>query len=422
MSNNNSKTLFLLVILFVLFAAGLVRLFQMRFEAGDLYPLYSSLRADPMGTRVMFESFKALSERQVSRNFKPMDQIRMNNHATVFFLGLAEPEQALMDKKWEILLDHLEGQGGRLVISFRAMEPSNKKKTEIKNEGNEKSDPSDESIKEEHPEKQKSGGDEETRGDMDNKTDKNAWKGISELGIQFIREANIKTMAERTAVKSSSSPDYFPESIFWPDTGSFMLEDPSWRVIYMQNNNAVVAARDWGKGTLVMMADSYLFSNEGLRKNRVPELLAWLAGPEDTVIFDEFHHGVIKTVGVADMINKYRLHGVVASLVVIMGLLVWRQMTLMPVTREMQEEKRTVFAQEAMQGWSSLVERHIPTKDLLNVCYDAWLNSEASNRVSKTRLGETRDVMAKHSANHQHKHNLATYQKLFELIKQGKTR
>ena len=35
-------------------------LFQLRFEQGDIYPAYSSLRADPLGTKVFYESLETL--------------------------------------------------------------------------------------------------------------------------------------------------------------------------------------------------------------------------------------------------------------------------------------------------------------------------------------------------------------------------
>ena len=39
-----------------LFVLGVIYLFLLRFEAGDVYPPYSSLRADPLGTMAWYES------------------------------------------------------------------------------------------------------------------------------------------------------------------------------------------------------------------------------------------------------------------------------------------------------------------------------------------------------------------------------
>ena len=55
-------SLLFFLLAFVGFAAGLVHLFHLRFESGDNYPPYSSLRADPLGTKALFESLEPLVE------------------------------------------------------------------------------------------------------------------------------------------------------------------------------------------------------------------------------------------------------------------------------------------------------------------------------------------------------------------------
>ena len=47
---------------------GGVRLFQLRFETGDVYPEYSSLRSDPLGARVFYQSLEQVGNMEVSRN------------------------------------------------------------------------------------------------------------------------------------------------------------------------------------------------------------------------------------------------------------------------------------------------------------------------------------------------------------------
>jgi len=60
----------LLVLSLAGFALGVIRLFQMRFDAGDIYPPYSSLRADPLGVKVFYESLQNLPGLSVSRFFQ----------------------------------------------------------------------------------------------------------------------------------------------------------------------------------------------------------------------------------------------------------------------------------------------------------------------------------------------------------------
>ena len=49
-----------LVVCAVGFAFGLVHLFRLRFAAGDVYPEYSSLRADPLGAMAFCESLERM--------------------------------------------------------------------------------------------------------------------------------------------------------------------------------------------------------------------------------------------------------------------------------------------------------------------------------------------------------------------------
>ena len=51
------------------FAFGLVQLFQLRFEVGDVYPPYSSLRSDPLGAMAFYESLEKLPGVSVRRDF-----------------------------------------------------------------------------------------------------------------------------------------------------------------------------------------------------------------------------------------------------------------------------------------------------------------------------------------------------------------
>ena len=68
----------------LLFALGLVQLFRWRFEIGDVYPPYSSLRTDPMGTRALFESFQAVGGISVARNYQPLERVKPAG-TTIFY-------------------------------------------------------------------------------------------------------------------------------------------------------------------------------------------------------------------------------------------------------------------------------------------------------------------------------------------------
>src|SRR5438876_10067245 len=57
---------------------GGVRLFQLRFETGDVYPEYSSLRSDPLGARVSYPSLEPAGTIEASRTTAPSSRLPLD--------------------------------------------------------------------------------------------------------------------------------------------------------------------------------------------------------------------------------------------------------------------------------------------------------------------------------------------------------
>ncbi len=108
------KASWLVLGLALAFAFGLVQLFEWRFESGDVYPEYSSLRADPLGTQALFESFQAIPGISVARNYKPLDQVQPAG-ATIFYLGVTSQSLARAELGD---YDKLTTAGARFVIGL----------------------------------------------------------------------------------------------------------------------------------------------------------------------------------------------------------------------------------------------------------------------------------------------------------------
>jgi hypothetical protein len=124
--------------------AGLVRLFWLRFEAGDLYPPYSSLRSDPLGVQALYEGIQHLEGQETSRNFQPMDRFTPEPGATFIVCGLTDiPPVA--DEPWKTLLKKVTANGGRLVISLVSSSTVRKKeKEDVNDTGDGSRDPPEE--------------------------------------------------------------------------------------------------------------------------------------------------------------------------------------------------------------------------------------------------------------------------------------
>ena len=52
-----------------------MQLFRLRFEAGDVYPAYSSLRTDPLGTMAFYESLQRIAGFSVRRDYSRANRL-----------------------------------------------------------------------------------------------------------------------------------------------------------------------------------------------------------------------------------------------------------------------------------------------------------------------------------------------------------
>lgn len=108
------------VVLAVVFGWSVLRLFGMQYTAGGFYPEYSSLRADPHGAKLLFESIGGLPGLRTERNYLPLDYFQENGVA-VLLLGmrLEELRPALLAQ-----VERIAGRGNRVVMALAFQEAS----------------------------------------------------------------------------------------------------------------------------------------------------------------------------------------------------------------------------------------------------------------------------------------------------------
>lgn len=103
----------LIVLLVVGSGWALVRLFDASTQGGEIYPSYSTLRADPMGAKVLHDSLASLPGFRVERWLEPRRRLRVGKGDVVFVLGTAVPASLLEDcVKWT-------KAGARVVITAK---------------------------------------------------------------------------------------------------------------------------------------------------------------------------------------------------------------------------------------------------------------------------------------------------------------
>ena len=71
----------------VLLFCFLVQLLLLRYERGDVYPAYSTLRADPLGTRAYYEALDVAPDYPWRRGFKSLHREMAANPDAIFYLG-----------------------------------------------------------------------------------------------------------------------------------------------------------------------------------------------------------------------------------------------------------------------------------------------------------------------------------------------
>jgi hypothetical protein len=402
----------LILILAVLagFAYGLFHLFDLRFETGDVYPPYSSLRADPFGAKALYDSLQTLMDTR--RNFRPLTRLQDAEGVTLFYLGL-DPADPWSSTNELGQLEEFASKGGRVVISFQP-----------------KAEPA--LLSPFWMGRSPAGGGNAPgpRGRGPSRPG-NLWARPAffrdRWGIDLRYEAlpkapNGDILAQPASLKSTSA---LPAAIAMHTTLYFRPSGQSWQVIYARQNktneSAVLVERQFGRGAILLAADSFPFSNEAMRNDRQSALLLWVVGAGQTVIFDETHLGVLDSRGVAGLARRYRLHGLFAALLALAGLFIWQRSTsFMPAPEDQiaRERAELVAGRDSAAGFTNLLRRNIPPDQILKVCLDQWTAHLAQVRKpSPEKLQEMQTVIDQHNALEARQRNpILTYRRFCQIL------
>jgi hypothetical protein len=305
------------IVIAALFVWGLEQVAVAPLESGEIYPPYSSLRADPLGTKALYESLSELDDLQVSRLYKPRKQLSPGS--TLLVLGLGPVAWDEISQKMLTEYENLVAKGGRLILGFVPV-----------------------------------------------------YAPESKLEYPLLKD--------RWDVRFKYSDDDDVDRSEIPrDSALYFEPGKEWNITKLDDEVPIVIERQFGAGTIVLVAQPYPLSNEGLRQSRDAVSIASLLGDGRDIAFDENHFGIQETGSVTTLMRKYHLEPAIGVLMVTALLFLWRSASsLLPPTRSNHAE--AVAGRDAQEGMVSLLERSLPEKDLLSTGYKEWARMAAGNR------------------------------------------
>lgn len=375
---------------------GILQLFELRFRSGDIFPEYSSYRADPKGSKILYESLVDYPGIETSRQIKPLDELSADGQ-TVLLLGCSYYS---MIRQYDDVLDPYLKAGGHVVLAFRPEDPVFKRRDTdssdtdaaathevctAESDGSE--DPvvdSEDMADDSEPEEEvaeKGQHDAATCGACTRREREKRWQVKPE---RFTRAEMKEEDPEESAYsvsdeKLAALP--WQSALFFDELGS------EWTVLYEFLGKPVVIERAWGKGSVILMADSYLFSNEAMVIDRYTSEIVRILGTPRQILFDELHLGVQSEEGVMMLIHRYRLTGVLYAVLLLIGLFVWqRASSFIPKYTNPNDDRSGIgISVDSGQGFTNLLSRHIPRKELLKTMVAEWNSTFRHQVIMKTK-------------------------------------
>jgi len=400
----------ILVALLVGFMIALVVLLQARMTRGNVYAPYSSLRVDPLGSKALFEALGLADSYTSERNIEGLERLSAREwesaDRTVLFLGV-DAESGWSDL--EATSRRLAAEGARVVLALRPAQASASLSDE--SEGDEEESAS------EPPEIEvgnSSAGQplqplkferfatdrETTVGDAVETEADSEKPGVgveptpeisNSQAIDFPTES-LAHLAEPGVDRVASGPN-LPATIEW--RSAWFVDEPpaSWRVVYRLRDKPVVLTRRVGHGEIVLLTDSFPFSNEALASGVPVDLLRWILGEGAAaessmprhVLFDEGHLGYRSASGLIALAKRYRLGGFFAALAVVAGLFVWHASAVL--ARPAPSVRASTLNTElpSSSALLSVLDRGLPGGELLKACTQSWQGSQGRHVSSELR-------------------------------------
>ncbi len=152
----------------------------------------------------------------------------------------------------------------------------------------------------------------------------------------------------------------------------------NWRVLEQIGGKNFAIEREFGKGSIVLIAESDDFANQSVvTADRLPTVTAALGG-YSRIVFDEEHLGIAESGSVVGLARRFRLTGMALGLALCAALFIWRSATGFPAPTEAAPADR-LAGRTSHAGLLTLLRRHVPPDELAGACWREWLSTNRRN-------------------------------------------
>lgn len=364
---NRRAQIVLLAVVAAVFMAGISWVYHLRLSGGDVFPPYSSLRADPLGARAFYEALGEVPGMTTERWTKPLHALPIDPPRTILLAGMRRWNWTIQSNQEAQRLDALARAGSRVVVVFLAA-----RKSEIPPPENYDTEQDVEERKQRQKEKAKRERELPLRLQP---VDSPGFWGVT------VKDRLILDH-DQGAVRRAAAPESLPEHVLWKSDLYFAPEEgKGWTTLYTRGSSPVVIERVHGKGSLVLATDGFFLSNEALTEHRYPQLLAWLTGPHRQVVFVESHLGVEEDAGIAALARRYGLAGCFFVLLLLTALWIWQRMALFVPPAPAVDQLLLTYHQTA--GLEALLRRAVAPKQLVATCVKEWKSGARTGDAAK---------------------------------------
>ncbi|HEY4249518.1 MAG TPA: DUF4350 domain-containing protein [Lacunisphaera sp.] len=367
----------------LLLLVAIVGVFQLRIGGGELYPEYSSLRADALGTRALYDALAQVPGITVDRDYRPLAKLGTRPRV-VLMPGLLWQQWQSIPANQLAALDAAANDGARIVLAFRA----DQKREDRDKDGRIREDDEKTKAREEKAQRDAKVKKESKKlktpeeKELEPKALAKAW------GVTF-KQRWLMSQSE-TAERADGVSTDLRQTVAWHSDLYFAFAGSDWRVLYRRAEEPVLVEKTFGRGSIVLVADAYCLSNEAMHRERATSLLSWLVADYRRVTFLEGPLGVLEENGLGSLARRYGLGGAMALCALLGGLYAWRQLVaFMPPMDSADADGAEALAYEPAAGMTNLLRRSLGAADLLPTCVEEWRKARRAGRdnsVSMARL------------------------------------